>query len=228
VVPYAQNSVDLVCSEPRKPQPIPRKTTQEGTTFAPLPSTHVQATLAVQTGLKAQLGGGNPAALAGERNTIQTVVELVEAQDYDTARPRLVDGARHRSAQHAIYLLGCSAPEMNTLVVDIYRCQEIARRHHNEPDQEVRDYCRGQNDRAERLAKDHLQPQIKRSLAQGSFIFRGQTTAVDSMDDDVLEAGKKYLADVASQVFDRYNEAPVRAETALWFLMHTTLPCMTP
>ena len=154
-------------------------------------------------------------ALAGERNTIQMVVELVEAQDYDTARTRLVDESRHRSAQHIIYLLGCSAPEMATLVANIYRCQEIDRRYHNEPDQEVRDYCRGQSDRAERLAKDFLQPQIKRSLAHGSFIFRGQTTAVDSLDHDVLEAGKKYLADVARQVFDRYNEAPVRAETAL-------------
>jgi REP element-mobilizing transposase RayT len=184
-------------------------------TFSPLPATHVQDTPAVQTGLKAQLGGGNPVALVGECNTIQVVIELVEAQDYDTARTRLVDESRHRSAQHIIYLLGRSTPEMETVVSDIYRCQEIDRRYHNKPDQEVRDYCRGQSDRAERLAKDHLQPQIKRSLARGSFIFRGQTTVVDSLDHDVLEAGKKYLTDVARQVFDRYNEAQVRAEIAL-------------
>ena len=30
------------------------------------------------------------------------------------------------------------------------------------------------------------------------------------MDPDVLEAGKKYLAGVAQQVFERYPEAPVR------------------
>jgi Family of unknown function (DUF6079) len=39
--------------------------------FAPLPAVHLLGTLAVPTGLKAQMGGGNPTALAGERNTIQ-------------------------------------------------------------------------------------------------------------------------------------------------------------
>ena len=182
--------------------------------FAPLPATHIHGSLSVQTGLKAQSGGGTATALAGERNTIQTVVELVEAQDYDTARTRLVDDSRHQSARHIIFLLGRSTPAMETLVADIYRCQEIVQRYRNEPDQEIRDYSRGQNDRAERLTKD-LQQQLKRSLSQGSFIFRGNTTAVASMDPDVLEAGKKYLAGVAQQVFERYPEAPVRAETAL-------------
>jgi hypothetical protein len=182
--------------------------------FAPLPAAQIQGSLSVQTGLKVQSGGGTATALAGERNTIQTVVELVEAQDYDTARTRLIDDSRHQSARHVISLLGRSTPAMDTLVVDIYRCQEIVQRYRNEPDQEIREYSRGQSDRAERLAKD-LQQQLKRSLSQGSFIFRGHTTAVDSMDSDVVEAGKKYLAGVAQQVFARYPEAPVRAETAL-------------
>jgi hypothetical protein len=139
----------------------------------------------------------------------------VEAQDYETARTRLVEESRHRSAQYVIFLLGRHAPDMDTLVTEVYRCQEIVRRHHHEPDSEVKDYCRAQTDRAERLVKDSLQPQIRHSLTQGSFIFRGNTTAVDTLDPDVLDACKKYLADVAVQVFDRYSEAPVRAETAL-------------
>src|SRR5690606_23774514 len=39
--------------------------------------------------------------------------------------------------------------------------------------------------------------------------------AVDSLDPDVLEASKKQLDAVAKEVFDRYSEAPVRAETTL-------------
>jgi hypothetical protein len=89
---------------------------------APLPATQMQGSLSVQTGLKVQSGGGTATALAGERNTIQTVVELVEAQDYDTARTRLVDDSRHQSARHIIFLLGRSTPAMETLVADIYRC----------------------------------------------------------------------------------------------------------
>jgi hypothetical protein len=174
----------------------------------------MQGSLSVQTGLKVQSGGSTATALAGERNTVQTIVELAEAQNYDTARTRLVDDSRHPSARHVIFLLGRSTPDMDTLATDIYRCQEIVQRYRNEPDQEIKDYSRGQSDRAERLIKD-LQLLLKRSLSHGSFIFRGHTTAVDSLDSDVLEAGKKYLAGVAQQVFERYAEASVRAETAL-------------
>jgi len=59
---------------------------------------------------------------------------------------------------------------------------------------------------------EHL---LKRCFEQGSFVFRGQTTAVESIAPDVCDAAKKHLVDVAQQVFDRYDEAPVRAETSL-------------
>jgi hypothetical protein len=60
-----------------------------------------------------------------------------------------------------------------------------------------------------------VQRLLSRGLSQGSFIFRGQATAVDSLNADLLEAARSHLAGVAAQVFDRYGEAPVRAETAL-------------
>ena len=56
-----------------------------------------------------------------------------------------------------------------------------------------------------------MQSKIKQTLQAGSFVFRGQATAVSALDPDLLEGAKKLLADVAIQVFDRYIEAPVRA-----------------
>ena len=61
-------------------------------------------------------------ALAGERNTIQTVVELGKPRT-DTARTRLVDDSRHQSARHIISRLA-AARRQEILVADIYRCQE--------------------------------------------------------------------------------------------------------
>ena len=60
-----------------------------------------------------------------------------------------------------------------------------------------------------------LQQALKRNLGNGSFIFRGQITAVESQDQDLLESSKKHLANAASQVFDHYDEASVRVDTAL-------------
>jgi hypothetical protein len=96
----------------------------------------LQGALTVTTGLKSQTGSGSPTALTGERNTVQTVVEFVAAQDLAAARTRLVDESRSRNAQHVIYLFGRTAPEMDTLVADIYRCREIVQHYRNEPDQD--------------------------------------------------------------------------------------------
>lgn len=142
------------------------------------------------------------------------MVEYVVPHDYDTARTRLVEESRQRAAQNTIYLLGRTAQEVDDKVAEIYRCREIVQRYRNDPDAEVKEYCAAQTDRATKLTGEveHL---LKRCLAQGSFVFRGQTTAVDSVDPDVVDAARKHLADVADQVFDRYGEAPARAETAL-------------
>jgi len=169
--------------------------------------------VAVTSGLRT-MAGTMIGALAGERETIQTLVEFAEPRDYETARTRLVDESRQRSAQNTIYLLGRTAPEIDERLAEIYRCREIVQRYRNDPDQEVREYCASQTDRTTRLAAD-LQHLLKSLLGRGSFIFRGQLTAVDSLDQDVLEAAKKHLAGVAEQVFDRYAEAPVRADTPL-------------
>ena len=182
--------------------------------YSPLPSTHLNGTLSVQTGLKAQTSGGVPASLSGERNTVQTVVELVNPTDYDAAKARLMEESRHKSANYTIFLFGRTTPEMEKLTAEIYRSKEIVNKYRNEPDQEVKEYCNGQTDRANRLMGE-LERLIKRSLVQGSFIFRGEVTAVESISQDLIDAARKHLASVAEQVFERYNEAPVRTGTDL-------------
>jgi hypothetical protein len=182
--------------------------------YAPLPATQLHGSYAVSTGLKAQTHGGVPASLAGERNPIQTIVELVEPKEVDNARTRLTDESRHHSSRFNIYLVGRTTPEMDELTHDIYRCREIANRYRSDPDQEIREYCNGQADRAEHLST-RLRAQIQRSLMQGSFVFRGQVIAVDTLASELLEAARKHLSQVAEQVFDRYAEAPVRAGTEL-------------
>lgn len=179
--------------------------------FDPLPRVSLQGTLTVTAGLKMQSSGA-AISLAGDQNPIQMIVEMVPASDYDAARNRMLDDSRSRTGRNVIGLLSRVNPELDDLANEIYRCQRIAELHRNEPDQEVRDYCAGQLDRAAKLATQ-LKSKIKQTLQGGSFVFRGQVTAVSALNVDLLEAGKKLLGDVAEQVFDRYAEAPVRAAT---------------
>ena len=179
--------------------------------FDPLPRVSLQGTMAVSMGLKTQ-AGSSVTSLAGDSNTVQTIVELVSTSDYETAKHRMLDDSRSRAGRNIIGLLARSNSDLDDLANEIYRCQRIAEVHRNEPDQEVKDYCSGQMDRAAKLAIQ-LQSKIKQTLQGGSFVFRGQATAVAALDASLLEAAKKLMTDVAEQVFDRYVEAPVRAAT---------------
>lgn len=196
-------------------------------TFNPLPRVNLLGALDVRTGLRVQ-SGSIVSSLAGEQNEIQTLVELVAGSDYDSAKNRMLDDSRSKPSRNVIGLLAKTNSELDDLANEIYRCQRIAELHRNEPDQEIRDYCAGQLDRAAHLATQ-LQSKIKQTLQGGSFVFRGHATAVSALDPDLLEAAKKLLADVATQVFDRFAEAPVRVSTdvAEKFLKTTNLSALT-
>lgn len=183
--------------------------------FEPLPTARVANTMTVISGLKHQSGSGSALALAGEREVVQTVVVFAEPSDYEAARTRLVEESRQRSSENVIYLLGRSAPETDDVTAEIRRCQRIVELHQNDPDQEVRDYCAGQSDRAARLIANDLAPLLTRSLGQGSFLFRGSATAVQSVDPSLADASRKHLVDAAQRIFERYQEAPVRVGTDL-------------
>jgi hypothetical protein len=181
--------------------------------FEQPPSVRLHGSLTVTAGLK-QLVAGQQIALAGERETVQTIVSFSDPTDYEAEKGRLTDESRHKSSENYIYLLARRPPEADDLVAEICRCQRIAELHRHDPDQEVKEYCQSQTDRAARLASD-LAQKIGRSLTQGSFVFRGKATAVDSLDSSLLTACKKHLSEAAERVFDRYQEAPERVATDL-------------
>lgn len=195
--------------------------------FSPLPTARLGSTHSVTAGLKAQVGT-QLYPLAGERETVQMVVQLVDPSDYETTRTRLVDESRQRTAQHTIFLLGRNSPEIEATVNEIARCEQIVQRYRNEPDQEIKDYCTSQTDRANRLRLD-LGRLLQRLFTQGSFVFGGRQTALESLDPNLNEAAKKHLAGVAAEVFARYQEAPIRVETTLAekFLRAGTLKAVT-
>jgi len=182
-------------------------------TLRPLPAARLHGTRAVTSGLKS-IKGGRTISLAGERETIQTALVLSDAAEYDTERTRLLDESRQRHAEKTIFLLSRSPTEAMNLAGEIYRCNRVVEIYRNDPDQEVKEYCSSQTDRANRLTTD-LVNLVSRELVRGSFVFRGAVSAVESIDQNLQAACKKYLGEVAEQVYDRYTEAPERVDTTL-------------
>ena len=181
--------------------------------FDPRPATKLLGSRSVTIGLKAS-AGSSTSSLAGDSEPIQLIVEFAPAAEYDAARARLLEDSRQRQAGRDVYLIGRASPEAEDKAAEIYRCQEIVRLHRNDLDQEVREYCNNQTTRAEELSSE-LNHILQRSLSQGSFVFRGQTTPVDTLGADPRAAATKLLVDVAAQVFERYAEAAHSAETGV-------------
>lgn len=138
--------------------------------YSPLPGTQLNGTLSVQTGLKTLASSGLPVSLAGDRNTVQTIVEIVDPKEYETTKIRLTDESRQNSARYHIFLFGRSTPEMEELTNEIYRSREVVSKYRSEPDQEVKEYCNGQVDRANRLMGE-LERLINRSLLNSPLIY---------------------------------------------------------
>lgn len=180
--------------------------------FKPLPTVTLHGSMAATTGLKVQTD--RLVNLVGDAYPIQTIVEMVVASEHEATKNRLLDESRSRAGQNTMALLARSNPELDEIANEIYRCQRIVELHRSELDKEVKDYCDSQLDRAEKLA-GQLKSKLKQTLQSGSFIFRGQVTAVATLAQDLLDAGRKQMEEVAAQVFDRHHEAPDRVNTDL-------------
>lgn len=179
--------------------------------FTPLPSIRLHQTFSVKTGLRSRIGE-QEFGLAGERDPIQTVVKLVKPEDYDTARTALVDESRHQKA--TMFLLGRTTEDIDETQNEIFRCKDIVNKYGRDPDAEVKEYCRAQNERAARL-EGTLQNLLRRVFMGGSFVVMGETVALDSLAAVVSDACKQQLTKTAELVFDRYTEAPERVGTTL-------------
>lgn len=181
--------------------------------FNPLPKAQIHGTLAVTAGIKTQ-SGGQITTIAGEREPLQIIVSFADAADFAASTTSLVDESRHNTSARTIYVLGYESPGADAVVTDIARSQRILESHRNDPDPEVREYCAAQNDAAARGALE-LQSEIRRNIERGTFVFRGQQTAVAVFDAKLPDASRKQLSAAAEQVFDRYSDAPHRADTSL-------------
>ncbi|MCY7272927.1 MAG: BREX system P-loop protein BrxC, partial [Phormidesmis sp. CAN_BIN44] len=193
--------------------------------FDPLPRSTLMESLQVTAGLKVQVGS-SVQGLAGDQYAIQTLVQFVDITEYEGARAAAVEESRQKQTQ--IFLLGRSSLEMQTIAEEIYRCQRIEELYRSDLDQEVREYCKNQVNRVDSLRVD-LQRKLRQSLSQGSFVFRGQVTAVSTLSQELMDAARKHLSGVAEQVFNRYGEAPARVDTraAEKFLKQTNLSAIT-
>jgi hypothetical protein len=180
--------------------------------FSPLPKANLKGSLKVTSGLSV-LVGGRIQCLEGERNTIQTVVELAGSGEFDKVRQERIDESRDRANENKIALIGIRSDRIEDVAADIFRCSQIYETNRNRTgNKEADDYLEGQRQRAESLKTD-LDAALRQALLQGTFIFRGMPRTVSELGATELpRAADKQMQEAAESVFHKYGEAPVQVD----------------
>lgn len=182
--------------------------------LTPAPTVRLMGTRSVSTGYKVY-AGSMPLSLEGEKEEIQTHVVFVPESGYAAKRTELIQESTQKTSGNVVFLIGHEDKELDAKILEIFRCRTIYSQKRNAAaDKEVEEYLRAQSQRADKLTEE-LQQQLRKGLTAGSFIFRGKPKAVTELADTLTDASPKFLESVASDVFDKYSEAPLQAESAL-------------
>ncbi|HOT29800.1 MAG TPA: BREX system P-loop protein BrxC [Candidatus Ozemobacteraceae bacterium] len=178
--------------------------------FTPLPDAKLDGARQIRTGIKVA-AGSLAVSVSGEKETIQTIVELVPEKRMEQVRLERIADSQQRSSDRSVWLIGYEDPAIESLALDIHRSQTIYSQYRNKTnDKDVEEYLRAQQQRADALTAE-LARIMTGALAKGSFVFRGTPKAVGALSPDLLEASCRHMADVARRVYEKYPEAPVQA-----------------
>ena len=168
----------------------------------------------VTTGIKA-MSGTLAISLDGEREPVQTVIEFVSPGSYEKTKEDRILDSNQRTNLNNLHLLAKDDPEIESKLVEIVRSFGIFNKNRNNAvEKEVSEYLNGQLQRAENLSGE-LETALKKQLTAGSFIFRGKPVSVAELNADLLQATNKQPETAAKEVFEKYSEAPVQAESGL-------------
>ena len=182
--------------------------------FTPLPRASLEGTRNVQCAVETE-GVAGPTPIAGEKEEIRMRVELVPEAELESRRKACTAESTHPIQRSTIWLLGVEPASLSLQIEEIHRCEQIFNQYRNRTvEHEVGDYLTGQQQRAQSL-RGEVSAKIERGLVQGAFVFHGRPQAVTTLAVGLEEAARKALGDAAKEVFEKYAEAPVQAESGL-------------
>ena len=182
--------------------------------FTPLPNVRLAGARKVQSGIKL-MGGRGALSIDGEREGIQTVIELVEPANYDRRRDELLTESGQPSRKNDIFWIARKGSVIDRLLREIKKSEAIHGQYRSRAvEKEVSQYLDSQLKQAETMRRE-LEEELRSALYHGSFIFRSDPTAVSALDPAIDKAIERQLGDVAAKVFAKYPLAPHQADTAL-------------
>jgi hypothetical protein len=175
--------------------------------FSPEPTARLENTKNVKAQVKFY-HGTMPVPVTHSKEELELHLDLAPAAEVASRTADRVNDSRAPVNRNILYLLGEDSHAVRDLILRIYRCEAIYRKHRTEAaEKEVSQFIIAQKSRAEILRRD-LDTALQNAFLKGSFIFRGTTTAVSTRGTELRHACNAHLNHVAGEVFQSYKQAP--------------------
>ena len=185
---------------------------------------------AVTAGLSWFPGGESVTQVVAGADPIQVIVTLFDPGEYQEQLRQLAPRTTDPQERQRLYLCGQMPTKWHDQIRDLFRAREIVLRNHPSTLKgDEAQYVRTQQDLARRLL-DTLGRQLRQSLENGSFVFRGQQIACRNEGPTLMAALNRRLKEVAELVYEKYSLAgqPAATDTAAVFLQARDLTALPP
>jgi hypothetical protein len=96
--------------------------------------------------------------LKGHDATVQTIVSLSPANEYEEAKTLLITESLVRLNENSIFLLGRMPNEAKEQAEEICRCKDIVENHRIDLDQEITEYRNSQINQSKRISEKDFKP----------------------------------------------------------------------
>lgn len=180
--------------------------------FTPEPAARLENTKTVKAQVKL-LHGTMPIPVTHSKEDVEVHLELVTAAEVAGRTVDRQNDSRAPTNKNVIYLIGEESHVVRDLIVRIFRCEEIHRRHRTEAaEKEVSQYIIAQKNRSQ-LLRGEMDTALQNAFLKGSFLFRGTITAVSHRGTELRHACNGHLGQVALDIFPLYKHAPQNLDT---------------
>ncbi|HEB09728.1 MAG TPA: BREX system P-loop protein BrxC [Spirochaetales bacterium] len=180
--------------------------------FKSSPAASLESTKKINAGMKFAYSERDQ-SFFGDKEEIQYAIVLVEENEYKRMRQVKEQDSRENQNSNTVFLIARKDKGLDDLTTELHRSQKIYNDNRSrEKDREVSDYLTGQRQRAMSLGYE-LSSKLRSLLQKGSFVFRGQPEATDSLGSDIIGSVKAHLAKAAAEIFDKYKYAPVQVDS---------------
>jgi hypothetical protein len=181
--------------------------------FSPEPGTRLEGTKQVKAQVKL-IQGTMPISVTHSREDVELHLEMVPPAEVELRIKERLQDSNAPVNRATVFLVTEDMDSVRDTIRNIYRCEEIHRRHRTEAaEREVTQYVSARRNDANKY-KAQLENQLRGALLRGRFIFRGSQRAVSSVGSDLKHACNGQLDAVARDVFTAYSQAPQNVETA--------------